>query len=112
VGVRRAAAGLAVAVLAVGRRAEVTASNTFAYLVIAAGGLVVANDKAPVLDRLGRVLPLSNGVDAVRALLEGRPWVGHLVAEVAVGAVWLVAAVLLLRWQDQRARRAGLDDYT
>lgn len=109
--VTSAAAGLAAASPAIGRRAESVAANGLTYLVIATGGLLIPAGRAPVLDAIGSVLPLRHGVLAIRALLDGRPWLGEVVLEAVVGVGWAVLAAALYRWQATRARVTGSDDF-
>lgn len=64
---------------------------------------------APV-QALATVLPVTHGLLAVRALLDGDPLVSllpHLAAEAAVGAGWLLAAALAFRRFIETGRRDG-----
>lgn len=105
------AAGSVAASFAVGRRADVLVGNAFAYLTIATTGALVPAGRLPALDLIGTVLPLRNGVLAVRAYADGRPWTGHLLAEAAVGGGWALLAWAAYTAQFARARRLGTDDY-
>jgi ABC-2 type transport system permease protein len=109
--VTSAAAGLAVASFAVGRNADVLLGNALMYLIIAADGVVVPVGRLPLLDDVGRFLPLRNGLLAVRAIIAGRPWGTHLLLELAVGAAWAVLAVAGFSFQVAQARRKGADAY-
>jgi ABC-2 type transport system permease protein len=106
-----AAAGLAAAALAVGRRADVLAGNVLAYLVLLTGGVLVPPGRLAWVDALGSVLPIRHGLIAVHRLLDGGPWAGELLLEAAVGAGWAVLAVGLVSTQIARARRLGIDDF-
>lgn len=106
-----AAAGLAVAALAVGRRADVLFGNALSYIIVAAAGGIIPPGRVAWLDGLGSVLPVRNGILAVRALIDGRRWAGHFLAELAVGLVWALLAWAAYAVQSRRARRLGLDDY-
>jgi ABC-2 type transporter len=103
--------GLAVAALAIGGSNDVLFGNLAAYVVLAATGIV-----APVraglhwLTYLGDVLPLSHGLEAVRASMAGRPWTGEAAREAVVGAAWLAVALLLIHRQDRAARGQRLTD--
>jgi ABC-2 type transport system permease protein len=105
------AAGSAVAAVAVGRRADVLFGNALAYLTMASTGALIPVGRIASLDAVGSVLPLRNGILAVRAVVDGAPWAGHLLAELAVGAGWAVLAWLLYAAQTRRARRLGIDDF-
>jgi ABC-type multidrug transport system permease subunit len=109
--VTTAAAGLAAASPAIGRRADVVVTNGLTYLLIAAGGLLVPAGRAPLLDVVGYVLPLRHGVFAIRDYLEGRPWLGEAALELLVGLGWALLAVWLYRRQSARARITGSDDF-
>jgi ABC-2 type transporter len=106
-----AAAGAAAASFAVGRRADVLVGNAFAYLTIATTGALVPAGRLPVLEAIGTVLPLRNGLLAIRAYVSGGAWVAHALAELAVGLGWAVVAWAAYRIQFARASRLGLDDY-
>jgi ABC-2 type transport system permease protein len=104
-----AAAGLAVASLGTRFNSNVLLGNTLTYLMLAAGSLVTATTRVPVLGTVGAGLPMTHGVAAVRAFAAGRPWWPDTVREAAVGAVWAVLAALAYRVQAARARRTGRD---
>ena len=106
-----AAAGLAVASFAIGRKADVVLGNTLMYLVIACGGVVVPVGRVRWLDAIGVFLPLRNGLLAVRALIDGAPWAAHLMAEVGVGAAWAGLAVVGYSFHIVHARRKGVDAF-
>jgi len=106
-----AAAGLALATIAVGRRAEVLYGNALTYLIIAAGGVVVPTTRLAWLDAIGAWLPLRNGLLAVRGILADRPWAMHLLAEVGVCLLWSLLAVGGLAYLDAKARRSGVDAF-
>jgi ABC-2 type transport system permease protein len=103
--------GLAVAALATGGSNDVLLGNLAAYVVLAASGIVApARAGLHWLAYLGDVLPLSHGVDAVRAAAADRPWAGEAAREAAVGAAWLAVALLLIHRQDRAARGQRLTD--
>jgi ABC-2 type transport system permease protein len=104
--------GVAGAALAVGKRANLVVGNALSYVVLLAGAVIVPTGRLPWLDDLGSVLPIRHGLEAIRAALAGRPWGTPLLLEAAVGAGWFLLAVVLLRVQVWRARRAGFDDFS
>jgi ABC-2 type transport system permease protein len=97
--------GLAVAALAARSGQDVLFGNLAAYIVLAACGVV-----APLSSRLhwirplGDVLPMTHGLAAVRAGLAGTSWAGDAGLEAAVGAAWLLIALVLFRVGDRAAR--------
>jgi ABC-2 type transport system permease protein len=105
------AAGLAVGALAVGKRADVMLGNSLAYLILLAGGVVLPAGRVVWIDWLGVLLPLRHGLDAVRAMLSGQPWLPSTALEVAVGAGWGLLAFLIVGVQTRRARVSGFDDF-
>ncbi|HZB48216.1 MAG TPA: ABC transporter permease [Mycobacteriales bacterium] len=109
--VTAAAAGAAVAAPAVGRRADVLFGNVLAYLTVACCGALIPAGRVALLDAVGTVLPLRNGILAVRAVVDGAPWAGHLLAELAVGAGWALLGWILYAAQTRRSSRLGIDDF-
>jgi ABC-2 type transport system permease protein len=106
-----AALGLAAASLSVGRRADVMATNLVAYLLLLAGGVVAPLAALGPLRAVSEALPMTHGLLAIRAALDGRPFAGLAVKEAAIGLAWAVIAVLVLHLQSRRARRKGFDDF-
>jgi ABC-2 type transport system permease protein len=105
------ALGFAVAAFSVTQRADVVITNLVSYLTMLACGVV-----AP-LSALGgfgagaaRALPLTNGLLAIRALIDGRPWIGDAALEAAVGLGWLLVGIGLLQLQLRRAQKLGRDE--
>lgn len=109
--VTSAAAGLAAASFAVGRRTDVLVGNAFSYLVLVAAGVLVPAGRLSWLDTVGSVLPLRNGLVAVRAIVDGGAWGGAVLAEVGVGIGWAVLGWAAYRAQSRRAIRLGTDDF-
>lgn len=107
-----AAAGVATAGLSVGKRADVLATNVLSYLVMLCGGVFLPPGRLWWVDAIGTVLPVRHGLAAVHAALDGRPWAGEALAELAVGAAWAVVAVLVISVQVRRARANGHDDFS
>ncbi|MET9760112.1 ABC transporter permease [Streptomyces sp. NPDC006372] len=105
------AAGLAGAAMAVGRRADAFMGNLLAYLILLASGVLIPEGRMPWVDAIGSVLPARHGLLAVRAGLEGQPWLGELGLELAVGGAWLLLAGLIVSVQVRRAHRQGFDDF-
>jgi hypothetical protein len=60
--------------LAVGRRADVLATNAVSFGILLAGGVFLPTGRVPLIDALGSILPVHHGLLAVRAGLAGRPW--------------------------------------
>jgi ABC-2 type transport system permease protein len=79
--------------------------------VLLAGGVFLPPGRVPVLDAVGTVLPVRHGLIAVRAGLDGRPFVGELAAEALVGVGWGLVAFAVTVVQARRARRLGIDDF-
>jgi ABC-2 type transport system permease protein len=106
-----AAAGLAVAAPSLGPRADVLLANGFVYLIMVSGGLVVTGTPPVLLRGIGAVLPLTHGVAAVRAVLDGRPWAVQCLLELLVGVCWAVVAMVAYEAQSRRARRTGSAEF-
>lgn len=106
------AAGLACAALAVGRRANVLVGNLLSYLVLLAGGVFLPDGELRWVDAIGVVLPIRNGLQAVRDGLNGRPWLGDVAMEIAVGMAWGLLAWAVVAIQVRRAHRHGFDSFS
>jgi ABC-2 type transport system permease protein len=107
-----AAAGMAGAAVAVGRRADVLVGNLLQYLILLAGGVFLPPGRVAWVDAIGVVVPVRHGLAAVHASLAGRPWLQPALMEVAVGVGWLALAFVIVDVQARRARRLGHDDFT
>jgi ABC-2 type transport system permease protein len=105
------AGGVAVGSFAVGHNLDVLLGNALTYLIIAAGGMIVPTGRVPWLDAVGTVLPLRNGLLAVRGILAGGPWAHYLLLELAVGVLWSIVAVLGFHYHGWYARRHGADAF-
>jgi ABC-type multidrug transport system permease subunit len=106
------AAGLAVSMLSLGKRADVLASNALAYLILLAGGVFLPPERLPpVADEVTAVLPVRHGLTAVRAALDGADWLAPALTEAAVGIGWVALGYAVMTVQIRRARRLGHDDY-
>ena len=109
--VTASATTLAAALLSLGKRADLLATNTVSFGILLAGGVFLPPGRLPVVDAVGTVLPVRHGLTAVRAGLDGRPYLGQLVAEGLVGIGWVLVAFAVTAIQTRRARRHGLDDF-
>jgi ABC-type multidrug transport system permease subunit len=109
--VTASAATLAAALLSLGRRADVLATNAVSFGILLASGVFLPPGRMPVVDAVGTVLPVRHGMIAVRAGLDGRPFVGELVAEAFVGVGWALVAFAVTVVQARRAHRHGIDDF-
>ena len=103
--------GIFVAAFALTQRADVLITNLVSYLTIVACGVVAPiSHFGHVGSDVVRALPLTNGLQAIRGVVDGRAWAEDAALEAIVGAAWLAVGVVLLRWQARRARRLGTDD--
>lgn len=103
--------GLAGATMTVGRRADVLAPNVLTYLVMLCSGAFVPPGRVWWVDAIGQVLPARHGLDAIRAGMNGRPWLADLGLEVVAGIGFTVLAMLAILIQARRASRLGHDDF-
>ncbi|GHI86601.1 ABC transporter permease [Streptomyces xanthophaeus] len=104
--------GLALAVVALGRRADVFLTNFGSYLLLALSGVLAALPADGLRALAGSVLPLTHGIAALRALHDGAGLTEVLRlagAEALVGLLWVSAAAVGLRVQTRRLRRSGND---
>jgi hypothetical protein len=106
------AIGLAGAVFAVGRRADVLVGNLLAYLIMLSSTALVPPGRIRWVDLLGSILPMRHGLAAIRAAQAHQPFAAQLGAEIAVGAGWLLVAWVLVRIQVHRAHLHGHDNFS
>lgn len=99
------AAGLTAAAVAAGRDAEILVGNVLLYFLLAAGGVLVPPGRLTWLDAAGGILPVTHGLRALRARVDGRPWLAQLGLEVLVGVLWAAVAWAVYRRQARRARQ-------
>lgn len=103
--------GLAVGSFAITQRVDDLITNLGAYaLLVFCGTVAPISAFGPIGERLVRLLPLTNGLLAVRHAVGGGAWVGDALLEVAVGSAWALIGVGLLGRHDRRARKLGTDD--
>lgn len=79
------------------------------------GVMVPVDFWPPAIQRVAAVLPVTHGLQAVRALLDGTgpgPIVRGVVLELLVGLAWLTLALLSIRRLVDRGRRDGSIEYT
>ena len=103
--------GLVVGAISLTQRADVLLTNLAAYAMLVFCGVVAPISVfGEVGEPLVRLVPLTNGLLAVRELLAGRAWVGDAALEAVVGGAWIAAGLLLIRVQELRARARGSDE--
>jgi ABC-2 type transport system permease protein len=106
------ALGLVVGAISLTLRADVLLTNLTSYLL-----LVFAGVTAPISlfghvgETVVRMLPLTNGLLAVRAVLAGRPWLPDTLLELAVGAGWLALGLALVVLQTRQLAVRGREDF-
>jgi ABC-2 type transport system permease protein len=105
------ALGLAVAAVSLTQRADVLVTNLANYAALVVCGVVAPLSALGTVGMgLGRAIPLTHGLLAIRAAIDGRPWAGEALLEAAVGAAWAASAVVVLLVQEWRARAFGIGD--
>ena len=103
--------GFAVAAVSMTQRADVLITNLANYAALVLCGVVAPLSALGAIGAdVGRALPLTHGLLAIRAAIDGRPWLGEALLELAVGGAWAAAAVSVLFVQEWRARAFGLGD--
>jgi ABC-2 type transport system permease protein len=109
--VTTAAFGMAVGAVALTQRFDVVLTNLAAYALLVLCGVVAPLASfGPVGSDLVRLLPLTNGLLAVRHVVAGEAWALDALLEAAAGAGWACVAAGMLLWQERRARWLGSDD--
>jgi ABC-2 type transport system permease protein len=103
--------GLVVAAISLTQRVDVLFTNLAAYLLLVFAGVVAPiSTFGDVGEHLVRLLPLTNGLMAIRAFVANDAWVGDAVLELGVAAAWAGLGLLLIQLQERRARRAGTEE--
>jgi ABC-2 type transport system permease protein len=107
--------GLVTAALALRVRETAVLSNIVLGVLLVFCGVNVALTALPDwMVTVARVLPMTHGIAAARELLTGQGWsalvVGQVGIELALGTVFLVLGLAMLRWLETESRRtASLD---
>jgi ABC-2 type transport system permease protein len=87
-------------------------TSNVAYLVMMAicGVVTPVTAWPPVIQAVAHLLPLTYGLEAIRAVRDGRATGTVLVSALAIvvtGAVFLLLALISFHWFDRRAKRRG-----
>jgi ABC-2 type transport system permease protein len=88
--------------------------TTYVSLMAVCGVNVPLEYYPQPLETLCRLLPLTNGLLAIRGVFDGAPWgqvVGYASLEGAVGLAWMTAALLSFNRLASQGRRDGSIDY-
>jgi ABC-2 type transport system permease protein len=106
--------GLVAAALALRVRETAVLSNLVMGVLLIFCGVNVALSALPGwMAAVGRVLPLTHGIEAARAMVSGAGWsnvTGLVVDEAVIGVVYLLIGLAMLKWFEVESRRsASLD---
>ena len=111
VAITTSAIGLVVGAISITQRADFLTANVSAYALMVFSGVVAPISAfGDVGELFVRLLPLTNGLLAIRASLAGEPWLADAALELAAGAAWGALAVILIQLQAHRARARGSDE--
>jgi ABC-2 type transport system permease protein len=106
--------GLVAAALALRVRETAVLANFVMGILLVFCGVNVALSALPGwMAGVGRALPLTHGIEASRALIDGAGWsdIGSLVVdEVAIGVVYLLVGLVMLRAFEVESRRSATLD--
>lgn len=109
--VTTASVGLLVAAISLTHRVDFLLANLAAYLMLVFCGVVAPISAfGDVGETLVRLLPLTNGLLAIRDVIGGDPWLTNAALELAAGVGWAALAVGVLQIQARRARSRGADE--
>lgn len=90
---------------------ELLSLNTANAFMLVFAGVVLPPASLPGGGWIANVLPMGNGLEALRSSLGGGPVLAGVLAESAVAAAWLVVAVILhevVGWLQRRTGRGSL----
>lgn len=103
--------GLLVGAISLTQRVDTLLTNVASYSVMVFCGVVAPISAfGDVGEFLVRLIPLTNGLLAVRAFVDNEPWLGDAGLELAVGVAWTAMAIAVLQLQAHRARALGSDE--
>lgn len=106
--------GLVAAALALRVRETAVLSNLVMGILLIFCGVNVALSALPAwMAAVGRVLPLTHGIEAARALVDGAGWpqvTGLVLDEAVIGAGYLLVGLVMLKWFEVESRRSGTLD--
>ncbi|WP_329563865.1 ABC transporter permease [Kitasatospora sp. NBC_01266] len=103
--------GLLVTALSLGKRADLLGGNLASYAFLLLGGVLPTGAAPEWLRILADLVPYGAAVSCFRQAVAGRvdiPAAGHAVI---LSGCWLLAAALILQYQERRFRRTGHDDF-
>jgi ABC-type uncharacterized transport system permease subunit len=82
--------------------------NTATAVVTVLSGAVMALPDIAGVATVSRLIPFTHGVEAMRLALAGQPYGHAVLAELAVGAGWWIAAFCAYALVERRGRSAGV----
>jgi ABC-2 type transport system permease protein len=106
--------GLVTAALALRVRETAVLSNLVMGVLLIFCGVNVALSALPGwMASVGRLLPLTHGIEAARSLVAGQGWSqirGLVVDEAVIGAAYLLFGLTMLKWFEVESRRSATLD--
>ncbi|MDH6118585.1 hypothetical protein ABH930_003530 [Kitasatospora sp. GAS204A] len=103
--------GLLVTAFSLGKRADLLAGNLASYAFLLLGGVLPTVAAPGWLRVVADLVPYGAAVSCFRHAVAGRadlPAAGHAIL---LSGCWLIAAALVLQYQERRFRRTGHDDF-
>jgi ABC-2 type transport system permease protein len=95
------------------RETEVLSNLVMGVLLIFCGVNVTLSALAGWMAAVGRVLPMTHGIDAARRLVAGAGWsqvAGRVLDEAVIGLVYLLVGLVLLAFFERESRRRATLD--
>lgn len=103
--------GLLIGGISLTHRVDMLLANVASYSLMVFCGVVAPITAFGALGaEIVRALPLTNGLLAIRAVVDGEAWLSYAALELAVGLAWGAVAVAVLQVQAHRARARGTDE--
>jgi len=102
--------GLLVGAISLTQRVDTLLTNIACSVMVFCGVVAPISALGDVGEFLVCLIPLTNGLLAIRAFVDNEPWLTDAALELAVGTAWTAIAIAVLQLPAHRARARGSDE--